>query len=100
MCPLQVQLDFLNQRQAVATSNIQLLHFTYPILLRNDDVRERTRQSEELQRVLQAQRAVVLRVILHTVVDVGNFADVIAAILHAEVPLQLGPALEHELQSL
>lgn len=70
------------------------------LYLRNDDVSERTRQPEELQRVFQAQRAVVLCVILHTVIDVGNFADVIAAILHAEVPLQLGPALEHELQSL
>lgn len=34
MCPLQVQLDFLNQGQAVGTSNVQLLQFTYPILLR------------------------------------------------------------------
>lgn len=70
------------------------------LYLRNDDVSERTRQPEEFQHVFQAQRAVVLCVILHTVIDVGNFADVIAAILHAEVPLQLGPSLEHELQSL
>lgn len=70
------------------------------LYLRNDYVSECTRQPEELQGVLQAHRAVVLRVILHTVIDVRNFADVIAPVLHAEVPLQLGPALEHELESL
>lgn len=34
MRPLEIQLDFLNQGQAVGTSDIQLLHFTYPVFLR------------------------------------------------------------------
>ena len=57
-------------------------------------------QTEQLQRVLQAQRGVVDHVVLDAVVDVGNLADVVAAALHAEVPLQLGPALQHQLQGL
>lgn len=42
----------------------------------------------------------MLRVILDAVVDIRDLADVIAAVLHAEVPLQLGPALQHQLQRL
>ena len=83
--------------------------FTAPIMracvctchLWYDYVGQGAGQAEELQRVLQAQRGVMLRVILHTVVDVGDLADVVAAaLLHVEVPLQLGPALQHQLQGL
>lgn len=73
------------------------LHLSY---LWNDNVGQSTRQSEQLQCVLQAQRGVVNDVVLHAVVDVWYFADVIAAILHAEVSLKLGPALQHQLQCL
>lgn len=53
----------------------------------DDDVRQSSRQPEQLQRVLQAQTGVVDDVILHAVVDVGDLTDVIAAVLHAEVSL-------------
>lgn len=68
--------------------------------LRDDDIGQSSRQPEQLQRVLQGQRGVVLRVVLDAVVDVGDLADVVAAILGAEVPLQFGPALQHQLQCL
>ena len=68
--------------------------------LRYDDISQRPGEPEELQRVLQAQGAVVLHVVLDAVVYVGDLADVIAAALHAEVSLQFGPALEHQLQGL
>lgn len=68
--------------------------------LRDDDISQRFGQPEELQRVLQPQGAVVLHVVLDAVIDVGDLADVVAAALHAEISLQLGPALQHQLQSL
>ena len=43
---------------------------------------------------------VVLQVVLDAVVDVGDLADVVAPVLHAEVPLQFGPALKHQFQRL
>ena len=57
-------------------------------------------QSEQLQRVLQSKRSIVLRVVFDAVVDVRDLADVIAAILRAKVSLQFGPALQHQLQRL
>lgn len=66
----------------------------------DDYVSQSAGQSEELQRVLQADGGVVLRVVLDAVVDVRDLADVVAAVLHAEVPLQLRPALQHQLQRL
>lgn len=42
----------------------------------------------------------MLRVVFDAVVDVGDLADVVAAALHAEVSLQLGPALQHQFQGL
>lgn len=68
--------------------------------LGDDDVRQGPGQAEEVQRILQAQRGVVLRVVLDAVVNVGDLADVVAPALGAEVPLQLGPALQHQLQGL
>lgn len=65
-----------------------------------DYVSQGAGQSEQLQRVLQSNRRVVLRVVFDAVVDVRDLADVIAAVLHAEVSLQLGPALQHQLQRL
>lgn len=70
----------------------------YRILyLGDDDVRKCSGQTEKLQRVLQIQRTVVLGVIFHTIIDVRDLTNVIAAVLHAEVTLQFGPALQHEL---
>ena len=66
----------------------------------DDDVGQSSRQSEQLQCVLQAQGGVVDNVVLHTVVDVWDFTDVVAAVLHAEISLEFGPALQHQLQSL
>lgn len=57
-------------------------------------------QSEQLQRVLQSKRSIVLRVVFDAVVDVRDLADVIATILRAKVSLQFGPALQHQLQRL
>lgn len=57
-------------------------------------------QPEQLQRVLQSERGVVLRVVFDAVVDVRDLADVISSVLHAEVSLQFGPALQHQLQRL
>lgn len=57
-------------------------------------------QSEQLQRVLQSKRSIVLRVVFDAVIDVRDLADVIAAILRAKVSLQFGPALQHQLQRL
>ncbi len=68
--------------------------------LRYDYVSQRSGQPEQLQRVLQADGGVVLRVVFDAVVDVGDLADVVAAVLHAEVSLQFGPALQHQLQRL
>lgn len=86
------------------TAHAQLVSFTLNLDgggdLWYDDVSQCSGQSEELQCVVQAQRGVVLRVVLDAVVDVGDLADVVAAALHAEVPLQLGPALQHQLQGL
>ncbi len=65
-----------------------------------DDVSQRTGQSEQLQCVLQPNGSVVLRVIFDAVVDVRDLADVVAAVLHAKVSLQFGPALQHQLQRL
>jgi len=42
----------------------------------------------------------VLHVVLDAVIDVGDLADVVAAVLHLEVLLQLGPAAQHQLQRL
>lgn len=68
--------------------------------LRYDDVGQRSREAEELQGVGQVQRGVVLRVVLDAVVDVRDLTDVVAAALHAEISLQFGPALQHQLQRL
>lgn len=65
-----------------------------------DYVSQGTRQSEKLQCVFQSKRGVVLRVIFYTVVDVRDLADVVAPVLHAEISLQFGPALQHQLQRL
>ena len=74
------------------TSRRCLSALSSPPLLRSshlwdDDVSQSSRQSEQLQRVLQAQSCVVYNIVLHTVVDVRYFADVVAAVLHAEVSL-------------
>lgn len=55
--------------------------------LRDDDVSQSSGQSEQLQRVLQTQRGVVDDVVLDAVVNIRYFTDVVAAVLHAEVPL-------------
>lgn len=65
-----------------------------------DYVSQGAGQSEQLQRVLQSERSVVLWVVFDAVVDVWDLADVIAAILRAKVSLQFGPALQHQLQRL
>lgn len=65
-----------------------------------DDICQRSRQGEEFHSSLQAQGTVVLNIILHTVIDVWDFADVVASTFHVEVPLQFRPALQHHLQSL
>lgn len=44
-------------------------------------------QPEQLQRVLQPKRGVVLRVVFDAVVDVRDLADVVAPVLHAEISL-------------
>lgn len=80
--------------------NKRTLLATFILYLGDDDVRKCSGQTEKLQRVLQIQRTVVLGVIFHTVIDVRDLTNVIAAILHAEVTLQFGPALQHELESL
>lgn len=68
--------------------------------LRDDDVSQGSRQSEQLQHVLKAQSSVVDDVVLDTVVNIRYFTDVVAAVLHAEVSLEFGPALQHQLQCL
>lgn len=44
-------------------------------------------QPEQLQCVLKPQRCVVLRVIFDAVIDIGDLADVVTPILHAEITL-------------
>lgn len=73
---------------------LQLTH------LWDDNIRQSSRQSEQFQCVLQAQSSIVDDVVLHAVVNVWNFTDVVAAVLHAEVSLEFGPALQHQLQCL
>lgn len=63
-------------------------------------VSQSTGQSEQLQCVLKSKRGVVRWVVFDTVIDVRDLADVIAAVLHAKVSLQFGPALQHQLQRL
>lgn len=66
----------------------------------DDDVSQSPGQSEQIQRVLQPQGCIVYNIVLHAVVNVRYLADVIAAILHVEVSLELRPALQHQLQCL
>lgn len=66
----------------------------------DNNVSQSPRQPEQLQCVLQAQRSIVNDIIFHAVINVRYFANVVAAVLHAEVPLKFGPALQHELQCL
>lgn len=53
----------------------------------DDDVSQSSRQSEQFQGVLEAEGGVVDDVVLDAVVNVGDFTDVVAAVLHAEVSL-------------
>lgn len=63
------------------------------IYLWYDYISQSTGQSEKFPRVLQVKRGIMLKVIFDAVVDIWDLADVVAAILHAEVSLQLRPAL-------
>lgn len=65
--------------------------------LRDDYVGQRLGQVVDLHHVVQLEGAVVLHIILDAVVDVRDLADVVAAVLHFEVLLQLGPAPQHQL---
>lgn len=38
----------------------------------------------------------MLHIVLDAVIDIGNLADVVAPVLHAEISLQLAPALQHQ----
>lgn len=55
---------------------------------------------EEFSCALQLQSTVVLYIILDAIIYIRDLADVIAPILHAEISLQLTPALQHQFQSL
>lgn len=93
---LHFQHDFyIFTRFDLATLSPLLLPYLW-----DDDVGQSSRESEQLQSVLQAQSSIVDDIILHTVVNVGYFTDVVAAVLHAEVTLEFGPALQHQLQCL
>lgn len=63
------------------------------IYLWYDYVSQSTGQSEKFPCVLQVKRGIMLKVIFDAVVDIRDLADVVAPILHAEVSLQLRPAL-------
>lgn len=63
------------------------------IYLWYDYISQSTGQSEKFPRVLQVKRGIMLKVIFDAVVDIWDLADVVAPILHAEVSLQLRPAL-------
>lgn len=51
---------------------------------------------EEFGCAFQFQRTVVLYIIFDAVIDVRDLADVVTPILHAEISLQLTPALQHQ----
>lgn len=53
-------------------------------------------ESEELSCAFQLQSTVVLHIILDAVVNIRDLADVITPIFHAEISLQLTPALQHQ----
>lgn len=42
MCPLQVQLDLSDQREAVSISYVQLLRFIYAVFLQEKKVRRKS----------------------------------------------------------
>lgn len=88
------------QKKAPMSTNNDSRAYEGRVYLWYDDVCQRSWQGEQFHSVLQAQGTVVLNIILHTVIDVWNLADVVASVLHVEVPLQFRPALEHHLQSL
>lgn len=48
----------------------------------------------------QLQASIVLDVVLDTVIDVRDLADIVTSVLQSEVLLQLPPALQHQLQGL
>lgn len=58
-----------------------------PPHLRDDNVSQSSRQSEQFQGVLEAERRIVDNIILDTVINVRDFTDVVAAVLHAKVLL-------------
>lgn len=73
---------------------------SYRLYLGYDHICQGFGELEEFSCAFQFQCTVVLYIILDAVIYIRDLADVIAPILHAEISLQLTPALQHQFQSL